>query len=373
MNVELSLVIPCYNEEKTLAPCIQRVLELEKDIAIEIIVVDDKSTDKSLEIARRLSECHENIKVLSHEANRGKGAALRTGFKQASGQYVIVQDADLEYDPLEIPRLLEPMKNGKADVVLGSRFLTAGAHRVLYYWHSLGNKFLTSLSNMFTDLNLTDMETCYKLFRRDVIEKIRIEEERFGIEPEIIAKVAQMRLRIYEVGISYYGRTYEEGKKIGAKDGLRALYCILHYNAHKAPALLQLLVYLFVGGISAIVNLSLFLGFYGGGVGLEISALAAFFSAALCNYYLCIKILYRHKAKWNKYTEFTIYLCIVSLVALIDLYLTRLFIINGLQPLLSKAIATSLQFVLNFIVRRYIVFPERGLGPWKPQTKLDRW
>ena len=371
MKIDLSLVIPCYNEEHTLKACIERVLELEKTLSIEIVIVDDKSTDKSPEIARSLSLQYSNIKVLFHEVNRGKGAALKTGFKHASGDYIVVQDADLEYDPLEILKLLEPLRNNIADVVLGSRFLSGGAHRVLYYWHSIGNKFLTTLSNMFTDLNLTDMETCYKVFRRDVIERITIEEERFGFEPEIISKIAQMRLRIYEIGISYYGRTYEEGKKISARDGFRALYCILHYNAHKAPIFLQLFVYLLIGGISAVVNLLLFIAFFKGGFGLVASSLLAFYSAALCNYYLCIKILYRHTAKWSKYGEMAIYLAVVSLVALVDCYLTKTFIMTGIQPIIAKTIATSMQFVLNFILRKFVVFPEKGLGPWKPQRRSE--
>jgi dolichol-phosphate mannosyltransferase len=371
MTIELSLVIPCYNEEETLEACVERVLGLEKAISIEIVIVDDKSTDNSPEIARRLSGQYPNIKALFHEVNRGKGAALRTGFKHAKGNYIVVQDADLEYDPMEILKLLEPLRNNIADVVLGSRFLSGGAHRVLYYWHSLGNRFLTTLSNMFTDLNLTDMETCYKVFRRDVIDRIAIEEERFGFEPEIVSKIAQMRLRIYEIGISYYGRTYEEGKKISARDGFRALYCILHYNAHKAPIFLQLLVYLFVGGISAIVNLLLFIVFYKSGLGLVVSTLFAFYNAALCNYFLCIKLLYRHTAKWSKYAEIIIYLAAVSIIALIDFYLTKSFIMTGIQPILSKAIASFMQFVLNFILRKFVVFPEKGLGPWKPQRRSE--
>jgi glycosyltransferase involved in cell wall biosynthesis len=178
---------------------------------------------------------------LHHDYNRGKGAALRTGFQHATGNFVAVQDADLEYDPQDLKRLLGPLRDGVADAVFGSRFLSHGAHRVLYFWHYLGNALLTFLSNMLTDLNLTDMETCYKVFRRDVIQSITIEEDRFGVEPELVAKVAQQRLRIYEMGISYYGRTYEEGKKIGIKDGFRALYCIFHYNAHRAPLPIQFL------------------------------------------------------------------------------------------------------------------------------------
>ena len=226
-KVTLSLVIPCYNEEKTLEACVDKVLAIQDDtLALELIVVDDCSKDGSVAVAMRLRERVPGLVVLRHEKNQGKGAALRTGIKHASGDYVAIQDADLEYDPMDLKRLIVPLRNGDADVVLGSRFLSAGHHRVLYFWHSLGNKFLTLLSNMLTDLNLTDMETCYKVFRREVIQSIEIEENRFGFEPEVVAKIAQRRLRIYETGISYSGRTYAEGKKIGVKDGFRAVYCL---------------------------------------------------------------------------------------------------------------------------------------------------
>ena len=197
----------------------------------EIIIVDDCSNDGTVDKLKTEIELSGRIqKVVYHTVNQGKGAALRTGIKHCTGDIVIIQDADLEYDPNEYNRLVEPIISNKADVVFGSRFLGGDAHRVLYFWHRLGNGFLTTLSNMFTNLNLTDMETCYKVFRRDIIQNIRIEENRFGFEPEITAKIARLNVRIFEVGISYYGRTYEEGKKIGWKDGVRALYCIVKYN-----------------------------------------------------------------------------------------------------------------------------------------------
>ncbi|MEY4361544.1 MAG: hypothetical protein RL391_850 [Actinomycetota bacterium] len=223
----LSVVVPCFNEEATIRTLVDQVLD--SPWVAQVIVVDDGSKDRSREILSGLDD--QRITVVLHDVNRGKGAALRTGFSHATSDFVVVQDADLEYDPGEYGILLEPLLDDRADVVFGSRFLSGRPHRVLYFWHSMGNRFLTLLSNMFTDLNLTDMETCYKCFRREIIQGIRIEEERFGFEPEITAKLARGRHRIFEVGISYSGRTYAEGKKIGWRDGIRAVYCILRYSA----------------------------------------------------------------------------------------------------------------------------------------------
>lgn len=231
--MKLSVVMPVYNEQGTLREVVGRVLAVPVDL--ELLCVDDGSKDGSREILAELQQEYPQIRVFLQPKNMGKGAALRRGIQEAKGDYVIVQDADLEYDPAEYPVLLGPLDNGKADVVFGSRFLGGGPHRVLYFWHSVGNSLLTLLSNIVTDLNLTDMETCYKVFRREILQSILIEEDRFGFEPEITVKVAKRRLRIYEVGISYWGRTYEEGKKIGWKDGVRAIYCLLKYSLKESP------------------------------------------------------------------------------------------------------------------------------------------
>lgn len=222
--------MPVYNEGRTVSEIIDRVLA-QPEVA-ELVIVNDCSTDDTWSVLQALATRDVRIRLFTHEVNQGKGAALRTGFAQARAEIVVVQDADLEYDPAEYPKLLRPILNGHADVVFGSRFLGSEAHRVLYYWHSVGNYFLTQLSNMLSNLNLTDMETCYKAFRRQIIQQITIEENRFGFEPEITAKLAHFkpRLRIYEVAVSYYGRTYEEGKKIGWRDGVAALAAILKYN-----------------------------------------------------------------------------------------------------------------------------------------------
>ena len=228
LRMKLSIVIPCYNEAKTIRMIVDRVRESPVPDK-EIIIVDDCSRDGTRDLLRtQIAPLVD--KIVYHEVNQGKGAALRTGFQAATGDVVIVQDADLEYDPTEYPRLLQPIIEGRADVVFGSRFQGGQPHRVVYFWHMVGNKFLTLLSNMATNINLTDMETCYKVFRREVIQKIKIEENRFGFEPEITAKVARLDVPIYEVGISYYGRTYAEGKKIGWRDGFRALWAIFKYN-----------------------------------------------------------------------------------------------------------------------------------------------
>ena len=228
--MKLSIVIPCYNEQHTIASLVAAINAAPYPDK-EIIIVDDCSRDGTHAELEKLKD--QVSQIVYHKVNQGKGAALRTGFQHATGDVVIIQDADLEYDPNEYALLVEPIAQGKADVVFGSRFLGGAPHRVLYFWHRVGNGVLTLMSNMFTNLNLTDMETCYKVFRREIIQAIPIEENRFGFEPEITAKLARRNLRIFEVGISYYGRTYAEGKKIGWKDGVRAIYCIIKYNVFR--------------------------------------------------------------------------------------------------------------------------------------------
>lgn len=234
-NLTLSIVIPAYNEGKTIHLILDKVrlTTLSNNISKEVIIVNDFSKDDTTEAIKNYMNLHPdmNIKYYEHTYNQGKGAALHTGIQHAKGDYLIIQDADLEYDPNEYNILLAPILNGSADVVYGSRFIGGQPHRILFFWHTIGNKFLTFLSNMFTNLNLSDMETCYKLFRTDIIQKIKLKEKRFGFEPEVTAKISRVpNIRIYEVGISYYGRTFEDGKKIGWKDGFRAIYCILKYN-----------------------------------------------------------------------------------------------------------------------------------------------
>lgn len=229
----ITVVIPCYNEKNTVLQVISRVLNAPVSVS-EVIVVDDCSSDGTREILQTQTS-DPRVRFFFHTINQGKGAALRTGFAQSSGDIVIIQDADLEYDPTEYAKLIRPILSGRADVVYGSRFIGSDAHRVVYFWHMVGNKILTLFSNMLTNINLTDMETCYKVFSREAIQHIHIEENRFGFEPEITAKIAKLGYRIYEVGISYDGRTYEEGKKIGWRDGVRAVYAILKYNTWAKP------------------------------------------------------------------------------------------------------------------------------------------
>ncbi len=362
----LSVVVPAYNEERSLVRCVERVRAIaDDDLTLEIIVVDDASTDRTRRLAEDLSRRYPEVRVLRHEKNQGKGAALQTGFRMATGDFVAIQDADLEYDPCDLKRLLGPLVTGTADVVIGSRFLGGNPHRVLYFWHSVGNRFLTLLSNMFTDLNLTDMETCYKVFRREILQQIELHEKRFGFEPEIVAHLARMRLRIVEMGISYNGRTYAEGKKIGARDGFRALYCIARYNMPHAPLPVQFGGYVLVGGLAAVANVILFAALRGV-TSTWIAAPAAFALAAALNYVLCVSLLFRRRAEWSTFGEVSAYTALVIGVGGIDLFSTVGLLSAGWPPAAAKITASLIAFAFNFIGRRYVVFAEPVTIPWAP-------
>jgi len=357
--IRLSLVIPCYNEERTLRDCVSRCLALrERNIDLELVVVDDCSTDNSLAVARELESEIPGITVVRHEVNKGKGAALRTGFLHATGDYVGVQDADQEYNPLDYLKLLVPLVEGDADVVYGSRYLRRQTRRVLSFWHTWMNRTLTFISNMFTGLDISDMETCYKLFSRAAIAEIAplLKEERFGFEPEVTALIAQKRFRVYECSIHYEPRGYEEGKKIGWRDGIHALYCILHYSAHCAPLPMQVLIYLCIGLVCALTNISIFSTLIGIGFSAAAAIWIAFLLAAGLNYLLCITVLLRHKARWSGPREVAIYIACVLLMGCVDYAITSGFILCGISPYWSKVWSTLLGFVGNFLLRKFCVF-----------------
>ncbi|MDX2469131.1 MAG: bifunctional glycosyltransferase family 2/GtrA family protein [SAR324 cluster bacterium] len=358
----LSIVVPCFNEEATLETCIDRILGIgSADVKLEILIVDDCSSDKSLEIAKALGEKHPEVQSLKHEVNSGKGAALHTGFAAATGDFVAIQDADLEYDPQELLTLLEPLRDGSADVVLGSRYRSGKKQRVLYFWHTIGNKLLTLLSNMFTNLYLTDMETCYKVFTRELIQSIDLVETRFGFEPEVVAKIADKNARVFEIGISYTGRTYEEGKKIHFRDALRAAYCIFHYNAFKANWFVQFSIYFVIGGLSAVANLFIFWVLAQPlHQAIEHATVTAYLAAALINYLLCIVFLFRHNARWSTFTELILYIAVVAIGGFIDVYSTVLLVEAGFALVPAKALASVILFFANFLMRKYMVFPEKN-------------
>jgi glycosyltransferase involved in cell wall biosynthesis len=363
VSFTLSLIIPCFNEEATIAECIKRVSCITEghDFSLELIVVDDASTDNSLKLLEEIARSNTAIRILKHEKNRGKGAALRTGLVHASGDFVGIQDADSEYNPAEYITMLDPLLNDKADVVFGSRYLKPDTRRVLYFWHTWMNRTLTRVSNMFTNLDITDMETCYKLFRREVIQEIAptLKEERFGFEPEITAKVAQGHYRVYECAISYYPRSYEEGKKISWKDGVHALYCIFHYSAHTAPLPMQILIYFFIGFVSLLANQIVFAVMLYSGVSITHAIVGAFALSALINYILCVLILFQHNVRWNTAGEVFMYIVSIIIMGLIDFGLTNWFIALSCNIFISKFLAAFIGFAGNFLLRRVLVFPEK--------------
>lgn len=361
-----NLIIPCYNEENSLKKLVEdKLFPLRKicfnqyDLDLQIVIVDDASKDNSYQIAKELQKEHSWINVFRHDVNRGKGAALRTGLASANGDYIGIQDADEEYNPMNYLNLLEPMIEGKADVVYGSRYLQRTSHRVLSFWHTLMNKFLTLCSNMFTGLDITDMETCYKLFTKQAAQELAVmlKENRFGFEPEITSYVAQNKYRVYECAIEYNPRTYEEGKKITYKDGFWALYCILHYGAPYAPLPMQFLLYTLIGGICALVNIVCFLIFMSFNFTLFGSVLFAFLLAAGLNYWLCISILFRHKSFWSGPAELIMYVFTLVLMGGLDYVLTKGLILAGCGLGLSKMISILISFIGNFLLRKYFVFP----------------
>lgn len=372
MSTKLSLIVPCYNEELTLRSIVERVLKIQKDdLKLEIVIVDDCSRDDSYRVAEELGREHPEIKLARHQVNQGKGAALRTGFLEATGDYVGIQDADMEYAPEDYYLLLEPMLAGKADVVFGSRYLRPDNRRVLYFWHTWMNKTLTTCSNMFTNLDITDMETCYKLFRREVIQEIapRLKENRFGFEPEVTAYVAEGDYRVYECAIQYNPRSYSEGKKIGWKDGLRALYCILHYGACRAPIPMQLLLYFFIGGTAALANLLCFAVMIAYSVPLLPAVIGSYVFSAAVNYILCILILFRHNACWNTAGELAAYVLTLAVMGMLDYGITCGLAAVGVGLLFAKALASVIGFFGNYLLRKYFVFFLRGKSSAACKTK----
>ncbi|MBR2068790.1 MAG: bifunctional glycosyltransferase family 2/GtrA family protein [Candidatus Gastranaerophilales bacterium] len=355
----LSLVIPVYNEEKSLNDIVGQTSELQEDlenIKLEIIIVDDCSTDNSYKIAKSLEG--ENIKVFRHFKNQGKGASLKTGFLHATGDFIGVQDADMEYNPKDYLKLLKPLLENKADVCYGSRYLLRDERRVLYFWHTFMNKCLTYLTNMYSNLDITDMETCYKLFKKDVIKSIlpKLKEKQFGFEPEVTMYVAQGKYRVYECAIHYNPRTYEEGKKIKPKDGFHALYCILHYGAHMASVPMQFILYVIIGGISAVINILSFLIFIKIGLSVFISVWSAFIAASVANYLLCIALLFKHKARFSTFNEILAYILTLIIMGSIDYYCTYLLLMLSFNNFWAKAFSSLIGVIGNFLFRKYFVF-----------------
>jgi len=363
MSFTLSLIVPCYNEEASIEACMEKLLDFSRnqDFSVEIIVVNDASTDASAQILERIATRHDGIKIFTHEKNSGKGAALQTGFIHATGDYVGIHDADEEYNPYDYIEMLKPLLAGKADVVYGSRYLRPDTRRVLYYYHTWMNKILTHVSNMFTNLDLTDVHTCYKLFRKDVIDAIapKLKEKRFAFCPEVTARVAEAGYRVYECAISYNPRSYEEGKKIGWKDGVRALYCNFHYGAHIAPVLTQFLIYVFIGSVLLPLNMAFFMLGNVLGVPINYSIICAYILAGIINYVLCILILFRHNARWKTPAEIFLFGLSVILMMLIDLVVTKALIALTGKVYMSKIAAAGVGVAINFMLRKWLIFRER--------------
>lgn len=364
----LNLIMPCYNEERSLEKLIiNKIVPLRnnlkhEDINLLLTVVDDASTDNSLQIAKKLQKRFSWITILKHSENQGKGAALRTGLTQAQGDFIGIQDADEEYNPADYIKLLQPVLENKADVVYGSRYLKPDTRRVLSFWHTLMNKFLTFCSNMFTGLDITDMETCYKLFTAEAAKELaqKLKENRFGFEPEITSYVAQAKYRVYECAIEYTPRTYDEGKKITYRDGFHALYCILHYGAPYAPLPMQFLLYIFIGSFCAVVNIICFALFLISGFSLFSNIVLSFLIAAAVNYWLCAVLLFKHKAFWNGPMELLMYILTLLIMGFCDYSITWGLISIGTGSMLAKLLSSVICFIGNFVFRKYLVFPIPG-------------
>lgn len=364
----LSLIIPIYNEEKTLKEILDRVLKIEdntffkdNNISLELILVDDFSTDNSYNIIKNLE--NSKIKILKHSKNLGKGAAIKTGLIAANGDFIGIQDADSEYNPNEYIKLLKTMIENGADVVYGSRYLTQDNRRVLNFWHSFMNKGLTLFSNMYTNLAITDMETCYKLFKKDIIKSIapKLKENRFGFEPEITSYIAQEKCNVYECAITYNPRNYDEGKKIKAKDGFRALYCIMHYGKSSISLPFQFILYTLIGGICAVANISLFLFLTKIIDNLLINISISFIFSALLNYLLCIIFLFKHNAHFKTFGEILAYIITLIIMGSIDYVCTLAFLNLEMNNLLSKSLSNIVGLFGNFLLRKYFVFFEKKL------------
>jgi glycosyltransferase involved in cell wall biosynthesis len=369
--MKLSIVIPVYNEKDSILEILKAVKEvsLPKEITNkEIIVVDDCSNDGTREILKKISD--PEIKVFYHEKNKGKGGALNTGFERVTGDIVIIQDADLEYDPNEYPKLLGPIMDDKADVVFGSRFIGGESHRILYFWHSMLNKWLTFLSNIFSDLNLTDMETCYKVFRKSVLDQIHIEENRFGFEPEITAKVGELsrtnNVRLYEVGISYYGRTYKEGKKIGWKDGMRALWCIFKYNTSEFAHIVKYGIngiFVALSQILAIYLLVRYRGFNTGGL----QSLANVFSIEISILvglvlHSCITWRYKYRSIRDFFKVLVNFHLITGISFLVRVILFPILASLGVDYMTNTLIGIAVALVINFLGYDKVVFNKKWVS-----------